>query len=197
MDDIIKSAAEIAIAKVEKLGKATDAERLKWKYFPEGEKLASSYLKQECELLVELGKYEEAAKKYIIKGAEDILIRNIDLPKNDVAKKRNKVAMEGLKMVKSDKGGVENVYSKLRRIFNHYQEQGELQKKQAYESLKNEFEAKVQQALQQQMGPVTGMKIDVERQPQFQEEWHRLLNQFDSQYYSLLSEYKQELIGVP
>ena len=37
----IKSAHEIAMEKVEKLGEVTDEERLKWKYVPEGEKLAS------------------------------------------------------------------------------------------------------------------------------------------------------------
>ena len=42
----IKSAHEIAMEKVAKLGEATEEERLRWKYVPEGEKLAASYLKQ-------------------------------------------------------------------------------------------------------------------------------------------------------
>jgi len=91
---------------------------------------------------------------------------------------------------------VENVYSKMRRIFNHYTEQGEQQKKQAYESLKAEFEAKMQQAVQQQLGSLMGVKIDVEKQPQFQEEWRRMQTQLDSQYLKLLDEYKQELSGI-
>jgi hypothetical protein len=196
MDDI-KSAREIAMEKVERLGEATDEERLGWKYVPEGEKLAARYLKrQDCNLVVELGKYEEAVRKHIIAGAGDILIRNINLPSNDSAKRNTKRAMDGLKTLKSDKVGVENVYSKIRGIFNHYIEQGEQQRKQAYESLKAEFEAKVQQALQQQFGSLMGVKIDVEGQPQFQEEWHRLEAQLDSQYLNLLEEYKQELLGI-
>jgi hypothetical protein len=91
---------------------------------------------------------------------------------------------------------VENVYSKLRRIFEHYQGQGEQQRKQAYETLKTEFEAKVRQAMQQQLGSVIGTKIDVERQPQFQEEWHRVLAQLDSQYNQLLNEYRQDLLAI-
>ena len=39
----IKSAAEIAREKIEKLGEATDEERLTWKYGPEGDKLAARY----------------------------------------------------------------------------------------------------------------------------------------------------------
>jgi hypothetical protein len=193
----IKSAREIAMEKVEKLGTATNEERLKWKYAPEGEKLAARYLKQDCNLTIELSKYEAKEKEYIIRGAGDILIRSINLPKDDPTKRNSKQAMEGLKSIKSDRVGVENVYSKIRQIFDHYVEQGEQQRKQAYESLKIEFEAKIQQALQQQAGSLGGVKIDVEKQPQFQEEWRKIQTQLDSQYIRLLDEYKQELLSLP
>ena len=193
----IKSALEIAMEKVEKLEQATEEERLKWKYVPEGEKLAARYLREDCNLVIELGKYEEKVRRYIIEGAGDILIRNINLPKNDLAKRNNRQVMEGLKGLKSDKVAVENVYSKLRQIFNHYVEQGEQQRKQAYETLKTEFEAKVRQAMQQQLGLTAGVKIDVEKQPQFQEEWRQMQTQLDSQYYKLLDDYKQELSAIP
>ena len=196
MDDV-KSAREIAMEKVEKLGEATEEERLRWKYVPEGEKLAAKYLKQDCELSVELGKYGENIARYIIEGAAGILIRNINLPKDNIAKRNNRRAMDGLKNLKSDKIAVENVYSKIRRIFNHYAEQGEQQRKQAYERLKGEFEAKIQQAIQQQLGSVVGIKIDIEKQPQFQEEWLKVQAQLDSQYLKLLDEYKQELSAIP
>ena len=192
----IKSAREIALEKVEKLGEATDEERLRWKYVPEGEKLAARYLKQNLNLVAELGKYEEEVLRYIKEGATDILLRNINLPKNDLARKNNKKAMEGLKTLKKDKIGVENIFSKMRNIFNHYTEQGEQQRRQVYTQLKAEFEAKVQQAIQQQLGSMVGIKIDVERQPQFQEEWNKLLVQLDSQYLLLLNQYKQELSAI-
>ena len=193
----IKSALEIAMEKVEKLGEATDEERLRWKYVPEGEKLATRYLKQDCNLMVELGKYEEKVRRYIIEGSGDILIRDINLPKDDLTKRKNRKAMEGLKNLKSDKVAVENVYSKLRRIFNHYLEQGEQQRKQAYTQLKTEFEARVQQAMQEQLSLLVGGKIDVEKQPQFQEEWRKIQVQLDSQYNKLVTEYKQELLALP
>jgi hypothetical protein len=192
----IKSAHEIAMEKIEKLGKATDEERLKWKYVPEGERLAVRYLEQDCNLVVELSQYEEKVRRYVIEGAGDILIRNINLPKDDLAKRNNKRTMDGLKNLKSDKVAVENVYSKMRRIFNHYTEQGEQQRRQAYESLKAEFETKVQQAVQQQLGSLMRIKIDIERQPQFQEEWRKIQTQLGSQYLKLLDEYKQELSGI-
>jgi len=192
----IKSAIEIAMEKVEKLDKATEEERLRWKYIPEGEKLAVKYLKQDCNLVVEMSRYEENIAKYVIEGASDILIRNISLPKNDLAKSNNRKAMDGLKNLKSDKVGVENVFSQIRRVFNHYVEQGEQQRRQAYESLKTECEAKIQQVIQQQTGSV-GIKIDVERHPQFQEEWLKIQAQLDLQYLKHLDEYKQELLSIP
>jgi len=192
----IKSALEIAMEKVEKLGKATDEERLKWKYVPEGEKLAARYLRQDCNLVVELDQYEEKVKRYIIEGAADILVRTINLPRDDLARENNRRVMDGIKTLNSNKASVENVYSKIRSIFNHYAEQGEQQRKQAYESLKTEFEAKMQQLIQQQLGSVAGIKVDVERQPQFREEWRKLQTQLDSQYLKLLDDYKQELLSI-
>jgi len=195
MDDM-KSALEIAMEKVEKLGKATDEDRLRWKYVPEGERLAARYLKQDCDLASELRQHEKNIARYIVAGAVDILSRNINLPKDDSARKNNKQAMDGLKSLKNDKVGMENIYSKMRRIFNHYTEQGEQQKKQAYESLKADFEAKLRQAMQQQLGSTVGFKIDVEKQPQFQEEWRKIQAQLDMQYIKLLDEYKQELLTI-
>ncbi len=195
MDDM-KSAREIAMEKVAKLDEATEEERLKWKYFPEGERLAVRYLKEDCNLLAELTNYEEKAKKYVVAGAAEILTRNIGLPKSERARKSNKRGMDGLKMLKQDKASVENVYSRMRRVFDHYLGQGEQQRKQAYQSLKVEFEARVRQAMQQQLSPVAGMKIDVERQPEFQEEWRRVLARLESQYDKLMDEFKQDLLAI-
>ena len=99
-------------------------------------------------------------------------------------------------MLKQDKASVENVYSRMRRVFDHYLGQGEQQRKQAYQSLKVEFEARVRQAMQQQLSPVAGMKIDVERQPEFQEEWRRVLARLESQYDKLMDEFKQDLLAI-
>ena len=194
--DNIKSALEIAREKIEKIGEPTEEERLKWKHVPEGEKLAARYLKEDCNLVTELNRYPENVRKYIVNGAAEILIRTISLPKSDVVKKSNKKVMDGLKVLVRDKVGVENVYSKIRYLFNHYAEQGERQKKEAYEALKADFEAKLQQAVQQQLGSLVMAKIDVEKQPQFQQEWRKLQIQLDSQYLNLLSEYKHELSSI-
>ena len=193
----MKSAFERAMERAESLGRASEEDRMKWKHAPEGEKLAVKYLKDECDLVTEIGRYDEEVRQYLVEGAQGVLVRAIDLPRNEVAKKMNKKAMEAIKELKRDKVSVENVYTKLRRIFNHYEQEGAQQRKQAYEAVKQNVEAQMQQAVQQQLGPFAKMKLNVENQPQFQQEWRRALVQLESQYIKLLDEFKQEILSVP
>ena len=117
MDDI-KSARELAMEKVAAMEAPTEEERLRWKYTPAGEKLAARYLKEDCNLATELGNYDETVRLYVAGGAAGILIRNIDLPVSDAARRQNKRAMDGVKVLKQDKVAVENVFSAMRRVFD-------------------------------------------------------------------------------
>jgi hypothetical protein len=193
---IIKTAAEIAKEKLEKIGEPTAEERLKWKYGPEGEKLAALYLKEDVNLAGEVGKFEEKARKIISTNVNDILLRNISLPRTEAARKTNKKSMDGLKALKKGKTAVENILSRIHHVLDHYVQEGAKQKKQAYESLRAEFEAKIQEAVRQQTGVNAKMNIDVEKQPQFQEEWQRLQAQMEAQYTKLLDDYKKELAAI-
>lgn len=192
----MKSAFERAMERAESLGKASEEDLRRWKYLPEGEKLAAKYLINECDLVVEIGRYDDDARQLVSEGAQGILVKNIDLPRNELAKKANKKAMEAIKELKRDKVSLENVYTKLRRIFNHYEQEGEQQRRQAYEAVKRDVEAKMRQALQQQLGASAPERIDVESQPQFQQELRQALAQLESQYLTLLGEYRQEILGI-
>jgi hypothetical protein len=194
--DEMKSAFERAMERAESLGKASEEDLKKWKYIPEGEKLAARYMKDECDLMDEMDKYDAEARQHVMKGAQEVLVRNIDLPRNDMAKKASKKAMEAIKELKQDKVSLENVYTKLRRVFSHYEQEGEQQRRQAYEAVKRDVEGKLQQALQQQTGAAGAMKIDVESQPQFQQEWLRVLGQLDAQYMTLIEECRQEIRAI-
>ena len=192
----IKSAYEIAMEKINNIESATAEEKMQWKFIPKGETIAAKYMKDDINLPAELAKFTDAEKKYVMQGISAILARNIDLPKNDAVKKNNKKAMDGLSMVKKDKKGLDNVFSKIKYIFNHYTEQGEAQKKAAYEQVKEEFALKLQQALAQQGSAAKISNIDIERQPQFQEEWRKMLIRLDAQYLQHLNEYKHELLAL-
>ncbi len=190
----IKSAREIAMEKIEKMGEPTEEERLEWKYLPEGEKLAAKYLRHDAELAPELNKFEKKALPYVTEGISNVLIKNIILPENEAAKKTAKRAMDGIKVVKTDKSHVEAELNQIRHVFDHYEQQGAQQRKQAFEALKREFQGKVEQALRQQMGEnAANVRVDIEKQPQFQEEWRKLKTQLDAQYIQVLNQFKQEL----
>ena len=192
----IKSAAEIAREKLEKIGEPTEEERLKWKYGPEGERLAARYLKQDTNLTNEVKSFDEKARQFITASINEILVRNILLPRKEADRRTNKKAMDGIKLLKNDKVAVENVFSKMRHVLDHYVQEGAKQRKQAYDSLKAEFEEKLQQAIRQKTGVDARLNIDVERQPQFLEEWQRLQAQMEAQYLTLLDEYKKELAVI-
>jgi hemerythrin-like domain-containing protein len=190
----IKSAREIAMEKINQIGEPTEEERLEWKYLPEGEKLAARYLRENhLDLAEEVSKFDKKANKYIVRGASGVLIKNIVLPENDWAKKTNKQALEGIRMMKSDKGRVDTISNQIKQLFNHYAETGEKQKKQAYAMLKQDFQAKLEQAIRQSGQNMSGIRIDVEKQPQFQEEWMKMKAQIDGQYLQLLNDYKKAL----
>jgi len=195
MADEMKSAYDRAMERIKSLEEPSKEEVLTWKYVPEGQKLAVRFLKEEFNLVNEMSKFKDEERRYVAKGAEEILLRNIVLPIHDIAKKNNKRAMDAIKALKKDKTAVENVFTKMRRVFDHYSGEGEQQRKQAYEMLKQDFQVKLQQAMRQQ-GIPPGTKINIESQPQFQEEWHMTLSQIDAQYTQLLDEYKAEIANL-
>lgn len=192
----IKSAWEIAQEKLGKIGEATPEERVRWKYIPEGERLAAQYIKDDTNLAAEINKYNNAGeRKYVKEGVEEVLIRNISLPTTDFAKKNNKRIMDTLKSLKKDKVAVENSYSQMRRIFQHYVSTGEEQRKQAYQQLKMDFAGRLREAMAQQgINPET--RVDVERQPEFQSEWRKMSARLDEQYIKHLDEFRKQLMAV-
>ena len=196
MGEEIKSAREIALGKIQKLGDATEEERLRWKYVPEGEILSVRYLNQEVDLAAELDKYEDKIKKCLAKGAAEVLLRNINLPQTEADKNQTTRAMDGLKILKNNKAAVENVFNNIRRVFEHYHGQGDQQMNQAYQSLKDDFTANLQAAMKQQYGSVPDVNINIESQPQFQEEWRKVKAEMNSQYLKLLAEYKEALAAI-
>jgi hypothetical protein len=192
----IKSAWEIAMEKLNKIEEATPDERLRWKYVPEGERLAAQFIKDDVNLTAEINKFTDPAeKKYIKEGVEGVLVRNITLPVNDFSQKTNRRVMDMLKNLKTDKAAVENIYGQIRKIFQHYSTTGEEQRKQAYQQLMMDFTERLRQAMGQQ-GMNPDARVNVERQPEFQSEWRKLSGRLDEQYSKYIEEFKKELLAI-
>lgn len=195
--DRIPSALERALERVEKLGKASAEDLQRFKFKEEGQKLAAQYLNGEANLRSELGNYDEGSERSgLVEGIEEVLVRNLALPSNDNVKDRNRLAMDGLKLTKKDPGAVENVFSRMRQIFNHYTGQGEMQRKEAYENLKRDMHMRLSQAARQQGMPPLDMQ-HMENHPQFQMEWRKAKAQLESQYDLHMKECKENLISLP
>jgi hypothetical protein len=189
----IKSFREIAMEKIVSIGEASEEEQLKWKYIPEGEKLAASCLNDDREIKSEIEKFDKKVRDFVLKGAEKVFISNIGIPKNDIVKSKNEKAMHNLLYIKKDKNSVKAIYEKINYIFEHYNTQGKQQREQSYELLKEDFRNKIEQALAQQTGTNNNIEIKVENLPQFQDEWKKVVLQLENQYNNYLNEYKQSL----
>ena len=189
----MKSAYERAMERVQGLGEASAEEKAQWKYAPQGEALAVRYMKEKFDIAKEITALEPLARKYVVKSAFQSFISNIELPRSINIKDSTGTALEGIRNLKKDNNALEGVLGKIKYILDHYEKDGALQREQAYQSLKQDFQERIQRAVQQQTGASMPVNIDVEREPQFQQEWRATLNQLDSQYYKLLDDYKKEL----
>ena len=197
--DEIKSAKEIAQEKIDRVGEVSEADKFRWKYLPEGEKLGAKYLKEGHDLAADLARFPAPALPYIKKGLEEVFAAAIVLPKTEGAGARNKRAMDGIVAIKKDKTATNKLIGQMRQVLDHYNDQGEKQRKSAREALKDEYEGKLRQAMDKQLGGAAGMedlKISAENLPQFQEEWRRVSAQMDQQYLKLLDEFKKELAKI-
>lgn len=189
----IKSAWEKAMEKVDKLGKPSEEELKSLEYIPLGNSLAACYLKEEdYDLEAELAKYKGSGiRKYIIQGVQEILLRNILLPRNNQSKETTKRAMVGLRLVKQNQNRLEAVFDLINNLFNYYEQA----RQQTYMQLRQNFEDKLQEvtkAVQQQLG--AKVTIQPELQPQFQEEWRKISAQLDAQYEKVLDEHKEQIL---
>ncbi len=94
----MKSAWQIAMEKADKLGKVSQDELNTIKYVPEGNRIASQFLiDDKMDLSAEIAKIQPAeSAPFVKKGVEEILLRNIGLPRNDEEQRRTNRSMAGL-----------------------------------------------------------------------------------------------------
>ena len=195
--DEIKSARDIAREKIERVGAVTEADKLRWRYLPEGEILAAKYLKDGHNLTAEFAAYPADALPYVKKGLEAVLLVTVVLPKSEAAQSRNQRALDGLIALKKDQGAARRLVDQMQQVLGHYTDQGDKQRKATYEALKGQYEAKVRQAMDKRgASGLDGLKISAESLPQFQDEWRRVSVQLDQQYLKLLEEFKRGLAEI-
>ncbi|MBI4286895.1 MAG: hypothetical protein HY671_00525, partial [Chloroflexi bacterium] len=161
-------------------------------YLPEGAKLAATFLKEDrFDLAKAIAGFDEDARKYVYRGAQEALLNNIVLPRTPRNKTDAKRAMDGLVSLKKDKSKLTQVMGKIDSLIAYY----ERTRQQAYETMKKEFEGALRQAMQQQQ---LGMRqqngrVDAEMQAEFQMRWREASARMDMEFEVNLSGLKKDI----
>ena len=188
----MRSAWQIAMEKADKLGKVSPDELNSIKYTPEGNRIASQFLLDDkMDLSSEIAKFQPAeAAKFVAKGVEEILLRNIGLPRNDEEVRKTNRSMAGLRAIKENKKQLEVIYGLISTLVSQYK----VAMQQTYAEFKKNAEVTVQQA-SRNMRPQRGDQMTPEQrlQMQLQEEWRQIQGELDSQYEKALEEHKQKI----
>lgn len=187
----IKSAFERAWEKAERIAANADDGKVKeLQYGPDGARLAARFLKEEkFDLNQELSQFPAEIRKYVTAGAVQTLESNIGLPRNERLRRDAGRALEGLLALKRDKSRVSVVKDKLQGMFAQYEQL----RQNGYNSLRQEYDAMLRQAMQQQMGISTQMKIDVENHPEFRQRLQEFTVRLEQEFERRLQPLKEEI----
>ena len=191
----MKSAWQIAMEKADKLGKVSPDELNSIKYVPEGNRIASLFIQDEkADLLSELAKFPVGdAAVFIKKGIDEILVRNITLPRNDEDTRKTTRAMAGLRLIKENKKQLESILGLISTLVNQYT----VALQQTYSEFKKKAEATIQQT-SRSMRPQRGDQMPLEQklQLQLQEEWREVHSELDAQYDRALDEHRRKILEL-
>ncbi len=188
----IRSALEIALEKADRLGKASKEEINADKWLDEGKRTAARYLDQEGEqdLRELVSQAPPEGLTQVLKGASEVLLRNVVLPRDRDQVQVIKKALSGLVAIKG---------STARQVASRIEElvEGYLQTRDHYyQQIKAQMQSRiggVQQALAQQYGMGLPGELDLESMPEFQQEWANLTSQLREQFEEQLAPLKRYL----
>ena len=189
----IKSAIEIAMEKADRLGRATKEELETEKWLDHGRRILARYLQGEIEdLKASLSNIPGNELPLVLKGAIEILLRNIILPRDKDQWPNIKKALNGFVELK---GSMANqIIPRIEQLLESYEQT----RNQYYEELKMHMQSQfggIKQAISQQYGTAIASEIDVKSLPEFQKEWSRIsseiIDQFDQQLIPLKAYLKE------
>ncbi len=187
----IKSAFEKAMERVKDLEAPSDEKRLEWKGVPEGNRLAAAFLRGEGDIGAAVAKEGDEVKSFVLRGIVDVLSVNIQLPKHEVARKATLKALDGLRAVFGEQK-VDDLAGRVNYVCEQYTTHGEQQRQQVFEQLKQQFAARVQDAMRRQ-GVAGQPPANIEATPEFQSEWMRVRIRLDEQYEGHLQGFREEI----
>ena len=193
MSDEIKSAFDLAMEKVAKLDEPSDEQKLDWKATPKGRSLAGEFMQGKGDITSGLAAVDAQERPFVIRGLVEVLTANVQLPKNEAGAQTLAKALDGIKQALGHLPVANEVAERIAYVVEQYKTYGAQQEKQAYEQLKQQFTAQVQQLMQQQPA-MAKQPVNIETMPEFQQEWMRTKIRLEQQYEGHLDGYRQELL---
>lgn len=190
----MKSAYERAMERAEKIGKASPDELMRLEAAPKGNQIAARFMKEPgFDLDAELNKYKGSGiRKQVIDGVLEIFLRYLTLPTGGMGQEAVNRAKQGILILKENKKLVEEIFSQLDNMFSYYEQA----RQQAVNQLKQAFEQQMAHQVRGAGGQVGSRagRVDVTAQPQFRDEWSRVLGELNRQYERALEEQRQRLL---
>lgn len=186
----IKSALELALEKAEQYGRASREEMELAQYQEQGRRLAVQFLKGEGDLEADLKGLPPQIQPAARMAIKEVFLRNLGLPRENAVDPRQDRAVEGLLRVAENPKAMATLQTELGQILQQYLHF----RSNALQQLKARFAASVGQ-MQQNMEAKyrQPMNVDVERIPQFQEEWLRFKGQLQQQFEPVLANLKEKM----
>jgi len=187
----IKSALELALEKAERYGRATKEELNRDQFRDQGRQMAVTFLKNGGDLQGSLAALPATAQAEAREAIKEVLLRNINLPRDGEMDPRLNQVLEGLLLVAQSRKAMERSRAELEQILQSFLQV----RNNAYQQLKARYGAGVdqmQRALEAQMRQK--VKVEVEHLPQFQEEWRQFQGQIIDQFEPVLGACKEKML---
>jgi hypothetical protein len=186
----IKSALELALEKAEQYGRASKEEMELAQCQEQGRRLAVQFLRGEGDLAADLKSLPPQTQPAARLAIKEVFLRNLGLPREAAADPRQDRAVEGLLLVAENRQAMAQLQTEMEQIlqqFLHF-------RSNALQQLKARFAAGVGQ-MQQAMEAKyrQPVNVDVERLPQFQEEWLRFKGQLQQQFEPVMANLKERM----
>ena len=191
----IKSTMEMVLARAARMEAEEGGEDLIAEdQVKDGMRAGAAYMRDEkTDLIAALDRCPAGARGHFIKGVAEALLRNINLPRNDEALDKAGQAMNGLTLAGRNHQDLLPVFGDLTKILDQYRKHCE----QLKEQLEANF-AQMMPQLEAAMAQKTGMamKLKPSQHPKFQEEWHKALDELNSQYGQAVEQHKQMAVKI-
>ncbi len=179
---------DLVMERAARFGKATSEELEKGEALKRGMQLTAEYLTGKLDNLGEpLAAEKPAVQMVVRKGMCEGLLRNICLPRDDIAQERSDKCFEAILELSDAAQEVTSICQEIIQILGQYHKHLE----QVQQQLEEQFRMQYEQLMAQQTGVQgEGVKIDPSSQPKFREELAKAEMELNSQYNQALEERK-------